>query len=433
MHATTIADVRRPKFLTAILGSTAMRVLAAAASFGLNLLLARLLGTQGYGAYAFVISCVLLASTCGKWGWDKAAVRFVAQYLANGDQQRLADFMRASLRAVLVLAVLFGALSGGGIAVGSAPMFSGTVLAAALLVPLSSLGYLLQGQLRGASQVVASEVPEGVLKPLATAGITFALLYLFGSLDPVFAAVFGSLCAAVLANVVASFLLVRSLPFGMPEPQSANDGHWTRDIHEYGVLGIAQVALARGPIILAGLVLDPAGVGLVAIAARLGDVVAFAVSSVGLAAAPRMAALYHLGDMHECRRLLSLATRYSASAGAAICAVMALGGSYFLRMFGEDFAAAHPVLLAMCAAQFVAACCGPVGYLATMSGHQRQAAIIQLISAALGALATVMLGKLWGFVGVGVAIAVSVAGANLLLHRLSSHILAKAPATERQQ
>jgi len=433
MHATTITHVCRPRFLAAILGSTATRVLAAAASFGLNLLLARLLGAQGYGTYAFVISCVLLAATCGKWGWDKAAVRFVAQYRANGDQQRLADFMRASRRAVLVLGIVFGALCGGWIALGSSPMIPGTVLAAALLVPLSSLGCLLQGQLRGATRVVASEVPEGVLKPLATAGVTLALLTLFGTLDPVFVAVFGSLCAAVLANVVASLLLMRSLPFGMPELRSAHAHQWTRDVREYGVLGIAQVALARSPIVLAGLVLDPAGVGLVAVAARLGDVVAFAVTSVGLAAAPRMAALYHLGDMQECRRLLTLATRYSAAAGAAICAVMALGGSYFLRLFGEDFTAAHPVLLAMCAAQFVAACCGPVGYLASMSGHQRQAAAIQLISAAIGALATVVLGKLWGFVGVGVAIAVSVAGANLLLQRLSAHILPKASEPERPQ
>jgi len=418
-------------FLAAILGSTAMRVLAAVASFGLNLILARLLGAQGYGAYAFVISCVLVAATCGKWGWDKAAVRFVAQYLANGEQQRLADFMRASRRAVLVLAILSGALCGGWIAVGSSPMFPGTVLAAALLVPLSSLGCLLQGQLRGASQVVASEVPEGVLKPLATAGVTVALLYLFGTLDPVFVAVFGSLCAAVLANVVSSWLFVRSLPLEMPGPTIAHSRQWTQDIREYGVLGIAQVALTRGPIVLAGLVLDPAGVGLVAVAARLGDVVAFAVTSVGLAAAPRLASLYHLGDMQECRRLLTLATRYSASAGAVICAVMALGGSYLLRLFGEDFVAAHPVLLAMCVAQLVAAYCGPVGYLATMSGHQRQAAAIQLVSAVIGALATVVLGKLWGFVGVGVAIAVSVAGANLLLHRLSMRILPKASEAER--
>ena len=431
MNATTLTAAQRPMFLASILGSTATRVFAAAASFALNLLLARLLGAQGYGVYAFVISCVLVAATCGKWGWDKAAVRFVAQYLAGGEQQRLADFMHASRRAVLVLAIAFGVLCAGWIALGSSSAHPGTVLAAALLVPLSSLGCLLQAQLRGSSQVVISEVPEGILKPLATAGLTIALLHLFSTFDPVFVALSASLCAALLSNVLASMLLVRSLPFGMPAPIKAQAQHWTQDIREYGVLGVAQVALARGPIVLAGLVLEPVGVGLVAVSARLGDVVSFAVTSVGLASAPRLASLYHLGNVHECRRLLARATRYSASAGAVICAVMAAGGTYFLQLFGEEFVAARPVLLAMCAAQFVAACCGPVGYLATMSGHQRQAAAIQLTGAVLGALATVAFGAWWGFIGVGLAIAISVAGANLLLHRLSKRILAEAPQVER--
>ncbi|HEY6642725.1 lipopolysaccharide biosynthesis protein [Povalibacter sp.] len=433
MHATTIQQAARSQFLASILGSGAMRVLAAAASFALNLLLARLLGAQGYGAYAFAISCVLLAATCGKWGWDKAAVRFVAQYLAQGERQRLADFMSASRRAVLVLATLFGLICAAWIAFGSLPVSAGTVAAAALIVPLSSLGLLLQGQLRGARQIIASELPEGLLKPLATAGLTVIVVYSFTALDPVFVAMISSLCAALLANAMALWLLARSLPIGMPASASVHASAWSRDIREYGVLGIAQVGLSRGPIVLAGSVLDPAGIGLVAVASRLGDVVAFAVSSVGIAAAPRIAALYHEGNLQECRRLLSIATRYSIVAGAAICAVMSLGGRYVLQLFGADFAAAFPVLLAMCAAQFVAACCGPVGYLATMSGHQRQAAVIQFVSAGVGALATLVLGKLYGFVGVGMAIALSVAGANLLMRRLSARILMAAPSSQVRQ
>lgn len=412
----------------AIFGLSAARVIAAGAGFTLNLALARLLGAEGFGAYAFVIGCVVIAATAGKWGWDKAAVRFVATYAARADVASLTEFLAVSRRTVLKLSVLCGLACAAWLFFTPVPLAPGAIIAAAAIVPVAGLGLLLQGQLRGASHVVGAELPEGVLKPCAALVFSYVALTCIDG-DAVLLAITSGLAAAMLANAVANRLLVHALPAERNhELDSTEARRWHGEIHAYGWLGLVQVGLTRGPAVVAGWVLDPAGIGLIAVAMRLAEPVAFAVSSVGIASAPRIAELYHQGEIAECRRWLASATTYSRRVGLLMCVAVAVAGPWLLKLFGAQFVVAYPVLISICIAQFVAACCGPAGYVVTMSGQQRAAARLQLFALGAGVLATLICGQWFGFIGAGIATAATVVVSNVWVARLATRILDEAGA-----
>ncbi len=414
------------RLLGPIFGAGIVRIAAAGSSFAVTVAFARLLGSKDYGTYAFVTSVILLAATAGKWGWDKATVRFLSQYLAQRDFPHLRAFLDARRRSVLLLAVAAAACCGLWIAVSSLQVDLPTLLVACMVVPASIAGLLLQANLRGASSTTLCDVPEGIVKPVVTVALTAGALSFAASGEAVFAAVSALFLASLLANTVClrlqALLPVEALKHTTPAPVPPT--FWRVAVRHYGVLGFAQIALTRLPVALSATVLGAEDVGRIAVATRLADAIGFAITSIGLVSAPRISTLYHSGKVGECERLLRQATAYSSVIGLVVCAVLVVAGRQVLAVFGPNFSQAYPLLATMCVAQAIASVCGPVGYLATMSGHQREAARIAVMAACVSVGLTLTLAPLFGSIGVAIALALGVILSNVLLVRLARKVLA---------
>lgn len=406
--------------------SALVRAGAAGAALLANVALARLLGARDYGTYAFLVSVITLAATVGKWGWDKASVRFVSQYLAQDERGALGHFLHARRRQTWLLSIV--AALGCGLWVAASPLDVdlSSLLATMLLVPASVAALLLQSSLRGAAHSTLSEIPEGLVKPVVLVVGAATLLALLPALGALRAATL-SLLLGSLASIALGLWLARHLPGAAANSDARTATNpWQRAVADYGMLGLAQAALTRLPIVIAGMLLPAEDLAGLAIAARLADVVVLAISSIGLVCAPRLSGHYHTGDIPRCREVLGHATRYSAIAGIALCGAMLLAGQPLLALFGSGFAAAYPLLASLCLAQVVAAILGPVGYVPTMSGHQRQALHVTAAGALAGALLTWLLAAPMGASGVCLALATASIGTNVMLALLARRILASA-------
>ncbi|MDB6106426.1 MAG: polysaccharide biosynthesis protein [Gammaproteobacteria bacterium] len=414
------------RLLGPIIGAGIVRIAAAGSSFAVTVALARLLGSKDYGTYAFVTSVILLAATAGKWGWDKATVRFVSQYLAQQDFAHLRAFLAARRRSLAKLAMGAAICCGLWLALSPLPVSLPTLLVACMVVPASIAGLLLQANLRGAASTTLCDVPEAILKPAVLVALTAAALTFSASGDVVFAATSALFLASLLSNALCLKFQAR-LPFeGLKhtQPASVHPTFWNAAVGQYGVLGFAQIALTRLPVALSGTVLGAEEVGRIAVSTRLADAVGIAITSIGLVSAPRISALYHSRKITECENLLRQATVYSSVIGLAVCGVLVLSGRQVLRLFGPNFAEAYPLLAIMCVAQAIASVCGPVGYLATMSGHQGEASRITVMAACVSVGLTLTLAPLFGSIGVAIALAVAVILSNILLTRLARTVLA---------
>jgi O-antigen/teichoic acid export membrane protein len=170
----------------------AARSAAAALTFATNLYLARRLGPDGYGAYAFVIAFVTFVSLFLDVGYFASGAKLLAESEDEGDRRGYVGALAAvGLAHAIPLTLLVAA---GGAAIGgvNAGQFASILLAVAVLAPAKLAGALIEQVLKGGGRpgLLAAWTASGAI--LFTTGV--ALADRLGRLDPLTA------CAALLGS-----------------------------------------------------------------------------------------------------------------------------------------------------------------------------------------------------------------------------------------
>src|SRR3954469_2365039 len=86
--------------LCAVLSSAmrvfAIRLLGAGLTYASMVLLARWLGSDDFGIYAYVLVIITLVGLAFSFGFNSSSLRFISTYLAQNKLRRLAGFLRES-------------------------------------------------------------------------------------------------------------------------------------------------------------------------------------------------------------------------------------------------------------------------------------------------------------------------------------------------
>ena len=111
--------------------------------------------------------------------------------------------------------------------------------------------------------------------------------------------------------------------------------------------------------------------------------------------------------------------RLSLTAAVPAAAVLTLAGGLVLGwVFGDEFSSAHLPLAVLAFGQLINAGLGAVGFLLTMTGHERETARVLWQTTALNVAMNLVLIPLYGALGAAVASTASLAIWNLVLARL---------------
>ena len=155
-----------------------------------------------------------------------------------------------------------------------------------------------------------------------------------------------------------------------------------------------------------------------AVACRTADLVAFALAAINTIFIPHIAALHAQGDRSGLQAMVTTTSRWaSLSALVVALPLFALPG-LVLSVFGDAFASGSTALRILLLGQLVNATAGSVDPMLTMTGHERQAAVV-LGGAAIGQIALcVALIPGFGAEGAAVANALTVVGWNLAMAAL---------------
>jgi O-antigen/teichoic acid export membrane protein len=102
---------------------------------------------------------------------------------------------------------------------------------------------------------------------------------------------------------------------------------------------------------------------------------------------------------------------FSLLAGGAILAL----GKPLLGLYGPEFAAAFVPLVLLIGSQIVNSLTGSVGFILTMTGHEKRAAAVTAAAGVLHLSLAVVLIPRWGLVGAAVANSVAAIAWNLTL------------------
>lgn len=404
------------------LGSLAIKLATVGLAFATQMLLARLMGAGQYGAYIYALAWLNALVLVARLGTDGLLTRFAAAYAIREQWGLLKGLVRFGYRVVgLACLVLCGAAWAVWAAPPPALDFAAKLvpdalfLAALLLLPINALGGVGQSLLFGLKRPWQAQWPEPVSRAfmLAVAGAAY---WWFGDLSAPLAMAC-TVLAALLGCVLGGYWLVRALPRPLAAVQVvAAPGEWWSVALPMLLMAFLRMLLGQSDVLLIGWLLgDTQAAGLYAVASRLAELTTFGLQAVNTTLAPTIAELY---ATRQTARLQDIVTR-SAQGVFAFTAVvgLALGllGEWTLGLFGPAFVAAYPALLILLVGQTINAATGSVGYLMTMTGHQRQAAWLVALAGTLTVALNVTLIPVFGIQGAAIANATGMALVNLTM------------------
>ncbi|QVL51533.1 MAG: flippase [Thiocapsa sp.] len=406
------------------LGSLAFKLGSTALSFILALLLARTLGPEGYGVYAFVLAVVSLLAIPTQLGLPELVVRETSKAQATGHWGLMRGLWRWSTLAVwlfssFVLCIALFSLRA--FADQLTALTHATLVAAMWLVPLIALGNLRGAALQGLRHVVLSQLPEHIFRPGLLIFLWLAVLVVLPAQTLSAATAMGiHALAAAIAFVLGAWLLWRALPVELasrPAPVYAARA-WLLSALPLGLAAGVQVINAQSGVLLLGLFRTDEAVGTYKVALAVATLIPFGLMAVNVVVMPYFARLYAQDDRVRLQRLVTVSARVVLGLALPVTFVFVFYGEWFLSTaFGQDYAAGHTALAILALGQLVNAGMGSVGVLLNMTGHERDT----LRGVAIAAVTDLVLGLVlippFGLVGAALATATTLVIWNLLLRQ----------------
>jgi O-antigen/teichoic acid export membrane protein len=397
-----------------------LRMAGAGLTFLLHVVLARHLGAEGYGAFAYALAWLPLLAFLGRGGMDKAAIRFPAAYRAGGEWGALRGFLSFSSRLVFGASLAMALLAGLVLYVVSDRLDPGLlwslVVAAAALPAATGVQYV-GGLLRGLERVRLGVLVPELLRPAAILLAVILAMALLGTEFGAPAAMGAYLAGLVVALVVAVPLVAISWPRHRQRPHRVTRvREWLGTGAGLAVIAGLQLLLTKTDILLLGALRGTTEAGIYNVGQRFAELMGLALFAVNAVYSPLIAQHHTRGDRDGLQRLVTAAMQLIAWSSLPLAFILTAFGYWLVvGLFGTDYAGAYPVLVILVVGQLANAMAGSVGFLMTMTGHHRQAAVLIGSAAVVNVGLNLGLIPPYGMLGAAVATAATKALWNGLL------------------
>lgn len=409
----------RNRLFRSFLGVGAIRLASIPLSLGTSVLLARVLGPEAFGRYAFAMALVPLISLLVSGGLRQLLMREVAACAHGGQWSQYRGIVRTAHLWVLTMSALLLALYWlcAGV-VGLIPVEGKWAhLAIAIwIVPLSSLASVRTGTVKGLGMPAWAELPAQLVQPCVALFI-FGGLAFYQYLDEA-TALWGQVGAASLAFVVATAMFMKVQPGGaksaVPEFRYRN---WAFSLFPFTLLVLISTFNSQLGIVVLGVLGTDEQVAAMRVAEKGGQFVALALTLVNLVIAPAIVRAHRDGDRKQLQKL----AWFSARGGLAMALPVALvfiGFGHWLvgLIFGESYSGiAYWPLVIICCGQLANVFFGSVGYFLSMSGFERDLVRTQVLAVACNLGLCVLLVPSFGAVGAAVGTSVGLLVWNVIL------------------
>ncbi len=403
----------------AVAGTLGFRVLNAGLGYAIGLLLARLLGAEGYGIYAYALAWATLIEMPATLGLAPLVTREISVYQTQSAWQLVRGLLRWSHQMIAIAAIALAAIAAILAQIVQSDAHSPTVAVfwiAMSAVPFMALSRLRQATMQAFDRIVVGQLPELLLRPIAIVlCLAGAYFFLEQKLTPPLA--MGIYAAGTLiAFLVGVGLLLTALP---PQIQTISSEYRTRNWIKNALpmlfLGGMYLLNNQTDTVMLGAMENAETVGIYTVANRGAGLITFILVAFNSALAPTFANLHAAGDRVRLQRVLTKSCRFILLAALPIALGLIVFGHWFLWLFGAEFVRGKLILIILCLGQLTNAFTGSVAVLLNMTGHQKDTAIGVAIAAILNIILNAALIPQWGGEGAATATATSTMIWNIAL------------------
>ncbi len=389
-------------------------------AYVLQIALARSLGVDAYGQYAYAIAIVFTLAVPLQLGLNIGLLRFLPEYRSSNDDARARGLITycfmlpVSLTAALILlvAMVRWQLEG---SIGF-DIFTVTVLALPGVVAAS----LCVHTGRALGRFVGVKAIQEIGRPALLIGSVLVVGFAGVSLDAAMAIGLFGVCS-VLVTLAQSWAMKRALKDCVHGSKAVYESErWLRTSLPFTLTAGSAILLQHTDILMVGLLGPSSDVGIYAAASRLSNLVLLPLVGINMLAAPAYARLFSLNDptaMQTLARRLAHAMFWPA---LSIAFGLIIFGSTLLSGFGEAFESGYLVMSVLTGAALLNVGCGSVGYLANMIGEQMRVAGVRVVAILINACLNAVAIPVLGLMGAALSTAIAVFVTNVWLHEVVS-------------
>jgi O-antigen/teichoic acid export membrane protein len=403
-------DTLTYRLIAAMLGGGLVRFAGMVMVFVVGVQLARALGPSGYGVYGTVMALVAILVVPAKLGLSSLIVREIS---ASNRPDHYGKAKGVLIGSLLTIAAMSAVMSAIGFVVyliwpGLLPGDPGSAILWGLaIVPLYALIDMTSSTLMGFHRTVLAQSLDALVRPGLFA-IALVANIAIAPLDAAASLKWNAISSSV--TLIAGFLVLKhATPAEIRNAAPVFEWRrWTFSVIPMVGTEIIRTIDGNFGVLLIGYLVTIDAAGLFRIAAATAGLLAMPLLVIKLTVPPFAARLHVENDS---RRLELLASSASAASFGAMLAILLglvfFGGRLIALAFGAAFAPALPMLLLLCAGYTAAAFVGATNFILNVTGKERTVTMVVGLAMFLNISLSLILGALYGAVGVASAFAVA--------------------------
>jgi O-antigen/teichoic acid export membrane protein len=395
-----------------------IRLLGAVATYASHILLARWMGRFEFGVYVYALTWLVLIGGLAPIGIAYSAQRFIPEYTADKDRDRLRGFLAGSRFLSFALGSAVATIG-----LGALLLFGHRIdnyyfvpfLLAIACLPIFALSSAQDGIARSFNWINVALLPGFVARPLLILGIVIVVHELGAPASAMMA--MAATAAAIWGTVVVqAVLLQRRLDKHIETgPRRYEVLHWFNTALPIFMVDGFYLLLTYVDILALELFVNPGAIGTYYAATKTLIVLSFIYYSVSAAFAHRFSEAHFAGQRGKLEAYVSDATRWTFWPSAACAIVLLALGKPALELFGPDFADGYPLLFVLAVGLLARASVGPGERLLIMVGEQRLCAAVYAAAFATNLALCLVLVPWLGLIGAALSTATALVIESILL------------------
>jgi O-antigen/teichoic acid export membrane protein len=423
------ASIKRVAFGGVI--AFAIYIVGAAVTAGSQLLIARIVGAETYGVYAYVIAWTTVLAYFSALGFDTALLRFIAAYQTTEAWNLARGVIQYAERRALVVSILV--VLAGMLVIFSqprqlSPELRNSFLVGFILVPVLAQLWIRCSIVRAFGGVTMSVLPDKVVRDgllLVFVVLTAVVLGRHADAPLIMLATFvGAVAALALATLATRKLRPHALTVILPEYAATI---WRHTAVPLVIIAAAEALLNRTGVMLLGWFGETREAGIYSLVFNIAFLVVLPRTAINTLFAPTISRLFARRDQVTLQALVTSSASWTLCAAVCIALVLAFLAEPILAWFGKDFVAGVTALRIVLAGQVIAASCGSQLLVMTMTEHERCAAALLILSAMINVVAGAVFINMLGLAGAAVALTIALIVWNVAMALFISRRLRLVP------
>ncbi|WP_058308618.1 flippase [Gracilibacillus massiliensis] len=401
-------------------GSFLIKVIGTILSFIISVILARKLGAEQYGYYAYALALITMLSIPTTMGIPNVVVKYVAKYKTKSEWGSFKGLINISnvVVSLISLTILFIAFLMTWIFTDNlSSIMNKTFLISLILLPILALSSLRSAILRGINRVVLGQLPENAITPILF--FVFIIIYLiyddinFNSQITMVIRVIAVFIAFIIGSIMLRYNLPSQLKLKEPNFEIKN---WLKSTIPLLFVGGMMLINNRFDIFMLGIMHTSKEVGIYQVVMRSAELIIFALTVMNSVLAPKFSTTYTNKDMSKLQRIVTMSNRVVFLVSLPLSLVFIFFGNWLLDfIYGTEYSSGGTALGILAFGQLISTAFGSVGTLLNMTGYEKYSAYGVASAAICNIVLNLLFIPKWGINGAALATTVSLIFWNLLL------------------